>query len=169
MEGIFRGRAKSWALCEASTGTPQIAVAFETQMPDGPKVRTWYGFLSEAAFERTIEGLRNAGWTGDDLANIESLDQEVDLVFEDETDQQGVIRERIRWVNKVGGLAIKAPMPAEKAKSFAASMRGRIRAIDAAKGVRKPSTAPTPSLAAPPSVGPKGNEPPPFTDDDIPF
>ena len=48
----------------------QAALGFENQAGD---YITWYGSLSPAALPYTIERLRNAGWTGNDLSTIGSL------------------------------------------------------------------------------------------------
>lgn len=156
--GTYRAKARTWALGETSKGTPEAAVEFIFTHPDmeGASI-TWHGYLSESTFDRTVEGLRHCGWTGDDLANMEGLDaNEVDLVIENE-EYEGKTRPKVRWVNKAGGLALKERMAPEKAKTFAASMRGRIRAADAAKGVK------------PANGGGKPAEPPPMDDSDIPF
>lgn len=165
--GKYRAKAKEWTLGEAGDkGTPEVAVYFVfTDSELAGQGITWHGFLTDAAADRTIQSLRYCGWTGDDLSNLTGLDaNEVELVIENET-YEGKTYLRVQWVNKPGGLAVKAPMTGDKAKAFAASMRDRIRALDAAGGVkRQPAAA---KNSRPAQSGPP--EPPPLTDADIPF
>jgi hypothetical protein len=159
----YEAKATEWALGESSSGKEQVVVSFHVLTPDAQEQRlTWYGYFTEKTADRTLESLRHCGWTGDDLTDLTGLDaNEVQLVVEDE-EYEGKVTAKVQWVNKAGGLALKAPLAPDKAKAFAASMRDRIRAMDAAGGVRKPSAAPKPaSLAAP--------EPPPHSDADLPF
>lgn len=138
-DGKYRAKAKSWALAEASTGNPEVAVEFEFAIDESQTASlTWHGFLGDNTFDRTIESLRFCGWTGDDLTDLSGLDtKEVVIVIENE-EYKGKVSPKIQWVNRAGGLAVKTPMSAEKAKTFAAAMRGKIRALDAAKGVKPP-------------------------------
>lgn len=175
---FYKAKAVSWALGEAGTGTPQVAVEFEILNPDAPaedRRLTWYGYLSDATFDRTIESLRHCGWTGDDLSEIAEgrggLDaNEVSLTVEDE-EYQGQLHAKVQWVNRGGGLAVKSPIVGDRAKAFAAQVRDRIRALDAGQGRR---AAPNGGARTPPPPGapPPGAPPPPRpTDvsDDIPF
>ena len=160
--GTYRGKARSWALAESpNKGTPEVAVEFELTDPEmGGQGITWHGYLTEGAFERTVQALRYCGWEGDDLSALDGLDKnEVSLVVENET-YNGKTHAKVKWVNKPGGLAIKAPMPADKVKTFAAQMRGRIRALDAQAGKKLSNGARVPP-------GAPGSEP--IAEDDIPF
>jgi hypothetical protein len=141
MNGTFRGKAKSWALAKASTGTPQVAVEFEVFIEGGSTRRTWYGFLTDKTLENTVESLRAMGWQGEDLSQLEGLDaNEVDLVIQEEADEQGNARDRIRWVNKIGGgLAVKSVMSEGEAKALGAELMGRIKALGSIGGQRKAS------------------------------
>lgn len=158
-DGTYRAKARTWALAESSKGTPEVAVEFLFSSPDfaGAGI-TWHGYLSEGAFKRTVESLRHCGWTGDDLTDLAGLDtNEVDLVIANE-EYEGETHPKVRWVNKAGGLAVKSVMTPEKAKSFAAAMKGQIRALDIAKGGgAKPNGQRPPAASAP------------MDDSDIPF
>lgn len=162
---IYRAKAVEWALAETSKGSEQIAVRFEITTPESEFNHiTWYGYFTDKTFERTIESLRFCGWVDYDVSDIKGLDKnEVDLVIEDEENEQGAIHPKVRWVNRAGGLAIKAPLSGEKAKSFAASMRDKIKAMDAAAG-----TKPRPLAGQPPNIGAQDG-PPPLTDKDLGF
>lgn len=166
MQRKYLARAKDWALSETKNGTEQIAVYFEISTPEAdiPAI-TWFGFFTDKTWERTIESMRICGWTGSDLTKIEGLDaNEVELVIEDE-EHEGRVRPKVRWVNKPGGIAIKAPLSGDKAKAFAAVMAQKIKALDAS--APKPAGKPAPKKPAP-HIGTAGG-PPPLTDDDLQF
>lgn len=146
--GMYRARATSGVLGETSTGKEQMVVDFELLDAgfEGQHL-TWFGFFTEKTLESTIKGLRACGWTGDDLMDLAGIDtNEVSLVVENET-YEGKTRARVRWVNPINtGLSVKAPLPEDKAKAFAAKMRGQIRAMEKAP----PKKGPPPRR---PSVG----------------
>jgi hypothetical protein len=156
-----KARAREWDLGESSTGKEQIAVAFDI-LTEGFELSgiTWYGFFTDDTWERTIESMRHMGWTGTDLEKIEGLNaKEVELVLE-EDEYQGKTQWKVAWVNRLG-VNLKAPLSPDKRKTLAATMRDRIKGLDAAKG-RKPTPTTARTGALPP-------EPPPLTDADIPF
>lgn len=155
----YRARAAVWGLGESGTGKEQVAVEFKV-LTEGAAEQslTWYGYFTDGAIEKTIESLRNCGWQGDDLSQLDGLGaNEVDIVVEDET-YEGKTTARVQWVNKVGALAIKTPLTPDRAKSFAAAMKDRIRAVELAGGKR---TTPKPASA------PTGQKP--LSESDIPF
>lgn len=163
----YLARATEWALGETDKGTEQVAVNFDIITPDAEmNTIVWYGYFSDKTWERTVESLRHCGWTGTDLADMQGLDaNEVELVIEDET-YEGKTHQRVRWVNRPGGggIALKAPLTGDKAKTFAASMRDKIKTLDASSGTPRPKQAPRPPVRRS-----NGYEPPPMTDDDLPF
>lgn len=129
--GTYRGRAVEWALAETNDGKEQIAVLFEfLDEAHVGKRMTWYGSFSDTQLrdgrtvaEMTLDALRTMGWQGDDVSNIAALPDEVSLVVGQDT-YNGVSKSKIKFVNGKAGLAIKAPMPVDKAKAFAARMKG---------------------------------------------
>lgn len=139
-------------------GTPYSAVEFE--LLDGPDKGAhiaWYGYYTDATTARTMESLRYAGWTGDDLSEspLPGLGStEVSLVIDHETFKDQTYA-RVQWVNRAGGLAIKAPMTSDAAKAFAAKMKGY--AIQS----RQTAGAPNGSAPAAPQTDAKG-KPLPF-------
>jgi hypothetical protein len=143
-EGTYRGRASRAKLGKTSTGKEQVAVEFTFVDPPGRRM-TWFGFFTEATFDRTIEALRYCGWTGTDLADFAAadgllppgMDQEVELVVEHD-EYKGKVSAKIAWVNSGGGLALKDALSADQARSFAARMKGKILALDQSVG-RKPA------------------------------
>lgn len=164
----YAARAKEWALGETAKGGEEVVVHFEILTPDAEmSAINWYGYFTDKTWERTIESLRICGWTGADLQSLDGLNaNEVELVIEDE-EYEGKMRARVRWVNRPGGLSLKAPLSGDRAKSFAASMRDRIKALDATSPQR-PAPRTQPAMAPPPHIGQNGGAPP-LTDDDIPF
>lgn len=170
---FYDAKAREWGLGEAGSGTPQVAVFFEILTPDAThQGLTWYGSLTDNAFERTIESLRHCGWKGTDLEEIAAGKGDlnanvVSLTVEDEEYPagSGQWRTKVQWVNRRGGLAIKAPLAGDKLRAFSAQMKGKIAALDAAKGTR-PAAASKPANGGPPTGQP---EPPPITDDQLPF
>ena len=161
----FRSRAKEWVLGESGNGKPHIAVSFVVKDEEGgERYVSWRGFFIEGQTDRTIESLRHMGFEGDDLTKLEGLDKnEVELVVEDE-EYEGKTFERVRWINKIRGPAVKQKLEGVKLSAFAAQMKSAFRAHDAANGKRA-----TTKPAATPPASDKRPEPPPLTDDDMPF
>ena len=152
--GTYRAVAIDAALGETSTGKEQVAVQFRLLDVEHAPL-TWYGYWTEATADRTIESLRIAGWTGTDLMDLTELASgqtpEVSLVIDEEADLQGVMRTRIRWINRPNGqgVAIKNPLEPDKAKAFAARMKGQIVAFDKGKPpVKRPPAAPASGQSA---------------------
>lgn len=165
--GRYKARAIEGALGETSGGKEQVAVLFEIVEGDyqGQQM-TWYGYFhgadsskAQKNAKRTLESLRHCGWKGDDLTDLSGLGaNEVQIVVEQE-EYEGKIRTKIAWVNKCGGLALNTPLTGDKAKAFAARMKGLALTVKPPE----PAVAPAPGPYAPPSVMPG------LTDEDIPF
>lgn len=155
-------RVVSHILGRSSTGTPHIAVLFEDAA--GDRI-TWYGYLSDAAMERTLHSLQVLGWNPlqddgriDRLNGTEALvGAEAEIVVESEV-YNGEARMKVKWVNEVGGGGLGEGMAPDDANAFAASIRAKI--LSAPKP--KPNGQPGPAKTAPASAasGP---------DDDLPF
>lgn len=147
--GDYRAKAVEAVLGRSSKGTEQVAVRFA--LLDFPQQSiTWYGYFSEKAFEISMRGLRSAGFTGDNLADLSSLREdtspEVVLVIEHD-EYNGKIRPRVQFINSSGGMAVKDALDEGEAKAFAARMKGRVVAFDKAVG------APPASKGAPKANG----------------
>lgn len=132
--GKYIGTPVGAALGTTSSGKEQIAIQFEFIDPVGERL-TWYGYFTDAAFERTIEQLRACGWTGSSLDEFAAdhlpagVDRQVELVVQHE-EYQGKTQVRLAFVNSIGaGLALKSAMDAGQARAFAAKMKGRIAAL----------------------------------------
>lgn len=174
--GIYRARPLSpkATVCQASTGTYQVAAEFEilSQGYEGERI-WWYGFLTDKAMKNAVKGLRNCGWTGSKWDEPIELDTnaEVDLDIQNE-EWEGKSKLKVAWVNKPGENG-GAPVPLEPAqlKAFAARMNGYLLAQG---GAPKPASKPAPKSP------PRASNPPPAAQqtkteqigvqaDDIPF
>ncbi len=174
--GTYVGKATHYEFQESSKkGTPQLAITFEIAhtVEGGAKQTsrmTWFGYLTDAAIDRTLDACRYMGW--DD--NLEALTggksdltkNEVELVVNEE-DYEGKKQIRISFVNRIGGggkkivastnATLMAAMKASQARTQAAAAAG-------ATAAPRPA-APTTAIAPPAGV------PAPATTsaDEIPF
>lgn len=125
--GRYKAKAIEWKLGMTSTGKEQIGVLF--QLEDGSAI-TWYGYFTENTTERTLESLEYMGWDGNDITNPQGLDtNEVQLVVEHETGDDGKTYAKVRWVNRIGGgLAMKEELTGGALMSFKQRMQGAILA-----------------------------------------
>lgn len=173
LKARYRAKAKSWAVGEASTGTPQVGIEFVIE--EGDHRGEWisgYFFLTDAACDRTLETLRLCGWTGTDVSEeMFGLDANiVELVVEPEDGlpdpHSGEVKQRLRlkFVNKAGGVAMKSALTSDKAKVLAAKMKARLAIIDA-KAKREGNGV----AAIPPPYRNDGPPPGHPAADDIPF
>lgn len=159
--GHHRARAVEADLGFAGTGTEQIAINF--QFLDGENAGqhiTWYGFFTEKCVERTFETLRTCGWKGDDLNDLDGIDEnEVELVVEMAVDERdGHAYPKVRWVNRLGGgVALGTRMTDDQRKKFAASMRGYAVSSRKGEGAQAQTQAPAPT----PKAAPRTSQPRP--------
>lgn len=143
-DGRYRARAIDGNFGRSSKGTDQVVILFELE--SGHR-RTWYGYLSDAAVDRTLEALRACGVTElESLAGLGSC--EVEIVLATEL-FEGKQNQRIAFVNALGSgsVKLKAPMSDGDRKAMAARLKGKWLA----------------GQPLPPVETPTG------TDDDIPF
>lgn len=146
--GTYRARAVDIQFAFADTGTEQVAVTFEL-LDDGEhkgaKI-TWYGFFTDSAQTRTVEGLRTCGcaFEGGDITDTRGFDKnEVDIVVQIES-FQGKTQSRVRWVNARGlnRPAVKNAMSVAQKSDFASRMKSFVLA-----------TSPTPRRDGKPAPG----------------
>lgn len=165
--GTYRAKAVRAELGETNTGNVQVGIAFQLTAEEysGQKL-TWYGTFTDKAMPITLKALRTAGWKGEDVSDLSSIGgpdaPEVDLVVENE-EYQGQWRTKVKWVNAAGGPMMKTALTGDKAKAFAAKMRGAVLAFDKAAGATKAAPSPRGGVLSP--------EPPPPSEgfEDIPF
>lgn len=167
--GTWKARGCEALLGEASTGSKQIGVDLQLlEGPDQGKHITWYGYFSDATFERTIESLQLLGWEGDDLSDLRGIDRlEVSIVIEDEPDLQGELHSRVKWINGQGGIAMKNKLDVGSAKAFAAQMKGRIVAMKQKSGGSSAPATRAPQQQRPTPAATHVMDSP--SDDNIPF
>jgi hypothetical protein len=160
-----RAKAISAAIGKASTGTHQIAIEF--QYLDEQGGITYYGPLTDAAFEYTMKAIRTAGFQGDDLSDLSSLTgeqtPEVMLVIGPD-EYNGKVTMKVKFINSMGGLALKDALQGDELTAFAKRMKGKIVAFDRSAGSQRPKPAPKR-----PAPADSGEEQSPFPNDDIPF
>lgn len=141
MKGTFKARAIEGDLGKAETGTDQVAVLIELE---GGYRRTWYGYFSDAAVDRTIESLITMGVTDlETLAGLGSTDFEAVV---DEEEYQGKTRDKVKFINRLGSgsLALKTRMDAGAKKSFAQRFKGKFLTMQRQAGA-PPAKSETPA------------------------
>lgn len=156
-DGVYRARAVSATLGENSKGNEQVAIQFRFLAAElvGQTI-TWYGTFTDKSADISIKALRACGWQGNDLTELLGIDaNDVDLVVANET-WEGKSRTKVKWVNPINALAMGTPLAQDKAKAFAARMKGTILAFDKSNGTPKKARPVTPP------------EPPPHSDSDMP-
>ncbi len=154
MQGTHRARAKQWVLNEIN-GKHRLTISFE--LTDGPhkgQSIVWDGYFTDATWQRTFDSMRHCGWEGTDVGDLSGLDKnEVELVIEQET-YEGKLRDKVKWVNRLGGVGTRNALTGEALRSLADSMRSRATAHKQDYG--KPRAQ-------------RDNGPPEYTDEDIPY
>jgi hypothetical protein len=131
--------------------TPRVEVLFEFYADDAAHTIRWDGYLTDGALDRTLEALRTCGWAGDDLSDLAGIDtNEVELVIEQE-EYEGKTYDRVKWVNAIGGGGFSSLEPAAQ-KTLAAQLKSKVRAFDAAKGVKTPTPTKTAAKPVEPDV-----------------
>jgi hypothetical protein len=169
-DGKYLAVAIDTALAVSDNGTEQVAVQFRLSggQEDAGQTITWYGYCTDAAMERTVKGLRNMGWTGNDVSVFECptenevsqlLPNEVQLVLQTE-EYNGHERLKVAWVNKIG-IAVKNKLEGSAAKALGARMRAACAALPTDK-----SSAPRKLVPNKPA---EQNVPADYKDDQLPF
>lgn len=135
--GTWRARSTGAKLA-AGKSAEQVAIGWV--FLDGPfkdDTITSYGSLSDAAIDRTIEGMRHAGWEGDNLADLSTIKGKVARLVIEEEEWNGKIKQKVAWINGLGGEgpAVKSEnvVDGKQAEQLAARMKKRIQASDAAR------------------------------------
>lgn len=182
----YRGRAKVWQLGAAGTGTPQVGVELEVEEGDykGERISTYLA-LSDAAADYTLQKLRNLGWTGTDIFDLEDPEKSASMAanlveftveLEDEVkdgqpvivEETGEVKRRLKvgFINRGGGLAMKSSLTEDAKRALGAKMKIRLAALDT-KTSKQGGNGGGPKA---PAGGPPGPTPPPHgIEDEIPF
>lgn len=174
--GKYRAKALTAELGFAKSGNEQVLVSFQITEP-GPHQNheiAWYGTVTENTAKRVIESLLLTGWDGVDYEYFTGLGtNEVSLVIEEEIDNQGKPRVRVKWINKIGGASLTNQMDRAQRTTFAARMRGvvaEVRGQNAKPAPRAPaaSTGPRPTNGARPQGAQRWSATEGVRDDDMP-
>lgn len=151
--GKVRAVASDHQWGKSSNDNEYVQVTFEIRegSDEGQSI-AWWGYFTEKTQERTVEALRHCGCTFPDnnITDLTGLgSKDVQLVIEHEPNQEGDMRAKVRWVNRLGGgPTVQAPMSAGEKEDFSQRLKGVLVAS-------KPSG--------------ESNQPPPLDDSDIPF
>ena len=154
--GRYNARATDAKAGKTSKGSEQVAVEFEITAPEihaGRRI-TAYLYLTEKTVDRTLESLEHCGWDGvgfsvDSLATVRG---EASIVIEHEEDQNGEPRARVKWVNSIGGLALKEELDAASVIALEQRLKGKLLA-------RKQSRPVQPKPAAKPAARGRNGDP----------
>ena len=182
--GTYTGTVTGTALGKTSSGKEQIGIGFdvhvsdpETGAPCSVPMTYYCYFHTDGALRNAMKSLAALGFdmatrgieelAPEDAALSPLVGAEAEVVLENEDDQDGNPRLRIKWVNRAGGgLAMKERMEPAEAKSFSAQLRAKVisargpgaapaapPARPAAPAARKPVAAPkrSPAPAAAPA------------------
>lgn len=137
-EGIYLATVQSHTIGETKKGDPQAVVTFNFKTEAGPQLINWYGYFTEKTTETTVKALVVCGLKGNNPAGELEIGKEVQIVIENEADDEGIKRSKVRWVNQVGG-GVKQMAP-DLAKAKLSALEG---AVLAARSKMKASAADT--------------------------
>ena len=150
----------------AQTKTPGVEVKFAVMLDDGTEGFVRYrGWLSDAALARTVESLGYLGWTGNDIAELNTgalmlVGEGASITVEhDDPDDKGRIWARVGFVNGLGGGRI-VRAPANEVQSLSQRIQGGImRARQQEEENRKARFAGQGQPAAQPAAEPAAAQP----------
>lgn len=125
-DGTYIAKILTHTIGETQKGDPQAVVTFSFQTDEGSQNLNWYGSFSEKALPHTVKALVVCGLKGNNPAGDLEIGKEVQIVIENEADDQGKVRSKIRWVNQVGG-GVKKMAP-ELAKAKLSVLEGAVMA-----------------------------------------
>lgn len=167
-------RAVQWKLIETQGGAEQLAVEFEFKAGDAIMRRTWYGSFTDASWQFTLKACRAMGWNGVDPAELDmpeaglnALEVSLEIKHEYYKDKW---REKIAWVNPLGGIAVSNPLSLDKKQALSQRLKGLFISADAGQPPKKAKNGATGAQA-----GRSGNpsldqpEPPPIDLENAPF
>jgi len=126
------------ALSESSKGTPCVQIEFDA---NGETATAWL-YLSDAAFERAVKTLRDAFGFDDDFETLadQLVGKECQIVVEEEADDKGVLRPRIKWINSLRS----APRPLSNAEVLTAKLSAKASRIVREVGAATPKKSGNP-------------------------
>jgi hypothetical protein len=150
-----------------NTGTEQVGIRITLIGGDldGQAV-TWYGFFTENSEQRTLEQLEIAGWDKSSVIDLPGLGStEFELQLEEEPDEKGNVFLRPTFINRMS-VMMKNKMDETQKRALAARLGALVGARPAARPAQRSAPATNGGTRLPSQYA---EEPPPHTDDDIPF
>lgn len=186
LSGTFPGKVIDGLLGQGKREEDvELVLTCEVRVGDERARLPYRGYFTDKSTEITIKALRAAGFKELDLSLLYEegawarcvpappdcefvITQEPDMEYAEngelvqKLDVAGnpLTRARIQWINAGGAFAVRAPLSQDKAKLFAAKMKGQLAAFDARNRASKNNGSA--------SQPPRGNEPPPLDDSDAP-
>jgi hypothetical protein len=124
--GTYLAVVANHAIGETLKGDPQAIVTFSFQTDHGPQVINWYGYFTEKTTPTTLKSLLICGLKGNNPAGPLEIGKEVQIVIENEKDEKGKERSKVRWVNQVGA-GVKS-IPQDLAKVKLSALEGAVMA-----------------------------------------
>lgn len=125
--GTYLGTIISHSISETKSGNPQAVVAFTLETPTGPQKITYYGSFSEKAQQYTIKNLITCGLKGNNPAGDLEIGKQVELVIDIEVGEDNKERNKVKFINKVGGTRnVIAP---DLAKAKLSALEGAVMSV----------------------------------------
>jgi hypothetical protein len=122
------------ALGETSTGKEQVCIQLELRHGEGVPPGTilyWYGYFTDAALKMTFDAMRACGFKGHDVSDLSGIgDNEVIAVVTID-EWEGVKRNKVNFINSLGGGGIRNVMAPKAQKTFAARMKAKLAGLEA--------------------------------------
>lgn len=145
LDGYYTAKPTCWGFTKTKKGYDQFAIEFSIRVTDesgieGDRVLTWFqGFDQDIGLKILRDGLDACGWNGD-FENIE-LNKDADVRVKVETDSHG---QKIKSVYSASsqGLVTKYGISEGEAKSIAATLNARMRAIPVKQTAAQRQVAP---------------------------
>ena len=124
--GKYKATLAEHHVGETSKGDPQVVATFNVVHGGLKEQISWFGFFTEKTQSTTIKSLITLGLQGNNPAGPLTIGKEVELVVENETDQKGVTRAKVRWVNPLG--VARKVIPTDMAKAKLSALEGAVMA-----------------------------------------
>jgi hypothetical protein len=126
--GTYKGTILSNAISETQAGLPQSTITFSVVSDGRPHTITWFGSFKEGkAREITIKSLITCGLKGNNPAGDVEIGKEVSLVIDNEVDENGKSRTKVKWINPLG--AVRNVIPKSAALAKLSELEGAVMAL----------------------------------------
>jgi hypothetical protein len=131
--GRYKARLIDHGVSKTKAGDPQAVARFEFETSAGYREMTWFGSFKEGAIEHTLRALVTMGLKGSNPAGALEIGREVSIVISVDKDEKGVERNRINWVNSLGGIQNKVDQ--REASAMLERYSGAVMALKERDGV----------------------------------